>query len=167
MTFLDWGALVVGGGLMTSGVRAIRRGEAYVPERHEGASAVRLGWLWLGLGGLFVHAHDLVRVADFADIRRQAIARDLGADSRLIAMQLKTNAFAAVTVGLNLAADDRRHRFGQFLDPRHRLGVKTDESHRAAGVFQRAPDKPGAIGRLRTFLHPKDRFLFFQSIANT
>ena len=54
MTFLDWGALVVGGGLMTSGVRAIRRGEAYVPERHEGASAVRLGWLWLGLGGLFV-----------------------------------------------------------------------------------------------------------------
>jgi hypothetical protein len=54
VTFLDWGALVVGGGLMTSGVRAIRRREAHVPERYEGAGAVRLGWLWLGLGGLFV-----------------------------------------------------------------------------------------------------------------
>jgi len=39
---------------MASGVRAIRRREAHVPERYEGASAARLGWLWLGLGGLFV-----------------------------------------------------------------------------------------------------------------
>ena len=54
MTFLDWGALVVGGGLMACGARALRRREVYVPERCEGGSAVRLGWLWLGLGGLFV-----------------------------------------------------------------------------------------------------------------
>jgi len=72
--------------------------------------------------GLFVHAHDLVRVADFADIRRQAIARDLGADSRLIAMQLKTNAFAAVTVDISLYAP---HHDGRPMVPAH--GVERDQ----------------------------------------
>ena len=56
MGFLDWAALILGAGLIGSGVRAIRRRQASVPERHEGQSAVRLGWLWIGLGALFVLA---------------------------------------------------------------------------------------------------------------
>jgi hypothetical protein len=56
MGFIDWAALIVGGALIASGVRAIRRRQASVPERYEGESAVRLGWLWIGLGALFVLA---------------------------------------------------------------------------------------------------------------
>jgi len=56
MGFFDWAALIVGGGLVFSGVRAIRRREAHVPERYEGAAAVNLGWLWLALGALFLAA---------------------------------------------------------------------------------------------------------------
>jgi cell division protein FtsW (lipid II flippase) len=56
MSFLDWAALILGVGLIASGVRAIRRRQASVPERYEGHAAVRLGWLWIGLGALFVLA---------------------------------------------------------------------------------------------------------------
>ena len=53
MTFLDWAALMVGATLIASGVGAIRRRQARVPEQYEGESAVRLGWLWIGLGTVF------------------------------------------------------------------------------------------------------------------
>ena len=56
MGFFDWAALIVGAGLIASGVRAIRRRQARVPEEYKGDSAVRLGWLWIGLGALFVLA---------------------------------------------------------------------------------------------------------------
>ncbi len=56
MGFIDWAALIVGAALIASGVRAIRRRQASVPEQYEGESAVRLGWLWIGLGALFVLA---------------------------------------------------------------------------------------------------------------
>jgi hypothetical protein len=56
MDFIDWAAVVVGGGLIASGVRAIRRRRASVPEEYEGQSAFYLGWLWIGLGALFVLA---------------------------------------------------------------------------------------------------------------
>jgi hypothetical protein len=54
MGFFDWAALVIGAGLIFSGVRAIRRREANVPEQYQGESAVRLGWLWIVLGSLFI-----------------------------------------------------------------------------------------------------------------
>jgi len=54
MDFLDWAALILGSALIGSGVRAIRRSQVNVPELREGESAVRLGWLWIGLGVLFV-----------------------------------------------------------------------------------------------------------------
>ena len=56
MGFIDWAALIVGAGLIASGVRAIRRRQTRVPEEYTGESAVRLGWLWIGLGALFVLA---------------------------------------------------------------------------------------------------------------
>jgi hypothetical protein len=56
MGFLDWAALIIGAGLIASGVRAIRRRQARVPEESLGDRAVRLGWLWIGLGALFVLA---------------------------------------------------------------------------------------------------------------
>jgi hypothetical protein len=56
MAFMDWAALILGVGLIAGGVRAIRRRQARVPERYEGQAAVRVGWLWIGLGGLFVLA---------------------------------------------------------------------------------------------------------------
>jgi len=56
MGFFDWAALIIGAGLVVSGVRAIRRCQANVPEQYEGARAVRLGWLWVGLGTLFMLA---------------------------------------------------------------------------------------------------------------
>ena len=56
MGFLDWAALIVGVGLIASGVRAIRRRKANVPELYEGGRAVRLGWLWIGFGVLFILA---------------------------------------------------------------------------------------------------------------
>jgi len=56
MGFIDWAALIVGTGLIARGVRAIRRRQARVPEEYKGESAVRLGWLWIGLGALFVLA---------------------------------------------------------------------------------------------------------------
>jgi hypothetical protein len=52
MGFLDWAALIVGTGLIAGGVRAIPRRQAGVPERYEGEGAVRLGWIWIGLGTL-------------------------------------------------------------------------------------------------------------------
>jgi hypothetical protein len=52
--FLDGMALLLGAGLMFSGVRAIRRREVEAEGHHEGAGAVRLGWLWFVLGALFV-----------------------------------------------------------------------------------------------------------------
>jgi hypothetical protein len=54
MNFLDWGALIVGVGLIISGVRAIYRRQTNVPELYEGNRAVSLGWLWIGLGALFI-----------------------------------------------------------------------------------------------------------------
>ena len=54
MNFLDWAALIVGIGLVASGVRAIRRRQVNIPEQHEGQYAVRLGWIWIGLGVLFI-----------------------------------------------------------------------------------------------------------------
>ena len=56
MGFLDWAALIVGAALIASGVRAIRRRKANVPELYEGERAVRLGWLWIGFGVLFILA---------------------------------------------------------------------------------------------------------------
>ncbi len=56
MGFLDWAALILGAGLIASGARAIRRRRASAPEQWEGKSAVRLGWLWIALGFLFVLA---------------------------------------------------------------------------------------------------------------
>jgi hypothetical protein len=56
MGFFEWAALVVGAGLISAGVRAIRRRLVNTPERREGGRAVRLGWLWIGLGTLFVVA---------------------------------------------------------------------------------------------------------------
>jgi hypothetical protein len=56
MNFFDWAALIIGAALIVSGVRAIRRRQASVPEQYEGESAVRLGWLWIGMGVLFVLA---------------------------------------------------------------------------------------------------------------
>ncbi len=56
MHLLDWVAVIVGSGLIASGVRAIRRREAKVPEQYLGAGAVRLGWLWVTLGTLFIAA---------------------------------------------------------------------------------------------------------------
>jgi hypothetical protein len=54
MGFFDLGALIVGAGLIYSGARAILRRQANVPELCKGERAVRLGWLWVGLGLLFV-----------------------------------------------------------------------------------------------------------------
>jgi hypothetical protein len=54
--FLDGAALIVGAALIITGIRAIRRRRADVPEPYEGAGAVRLGWLWIGLGVLFILA---------------------------------------------------------------------------------------------------------------
>jgi hypothetical protein len=56
MGILEWAALIVGGGLIVSGVRAIRRRQADVPEPILGKNAVRLGWLWVGLGVVFMLA---------------------------------------------------------------------------------------------------------------
>jgi hypothetical protein len=51
MSFLDGAALIVGAALIISGVRAIRCRRAEVSEADEGSGVVRLGWLWIGLGG--------------------------------------------------------------------------------------------------------------------
>jgi hypothetical protein len=56
MGFFDWAALIVGTGLIAGGVRAIGRGRVSAPERDQGEGAVRLGWVWIGLGALFVLA---------------------------------------------------------------------------------------------------------------
>ena len=54
MSFLEWAALIVGGGLIASGARAVWQRRASVPERIDGGRAVALGWLWISLGALFV-----------------------------------------------------------------------------------------------------------------
>jgi hypothetical protein len=56
MGFLDWAAMIIGIVLIASGVRAIRKRQVRVPEQYEGERAVRIGWLWIGLGGLFMLA---------------------------------------------------------------------------------------------------------------
>jgi hypothetical protein len=56
MTFLDWATLGMGTVLIGSGVRAIVRRKANVPETYEGSSAVGLGCLWIALGALFLIA---------------------------------------------------------------------------------------------------------------
>jgi hypothetical protein len=56
MDFLDWAGLIIGAGLIVSGIRTIRRRRTCVPELYEGERAVRLGWLWIGMGTLFVLA---------------------------------------------------------------------------------------------------------------
>jgi hypothetical protein len=56
MGFLEWAALILGAGLITGGVRAIRRQKVQVPEEYTGDRAVRLGWLWIGLGAVFILA---------------------------------------------------------------------------------------------------------------
>ena len=52
--FLNGAALLLGSGLMFSGLRAIRRRQVEAEGHREGAAAVRLGWLWFVLGALFV-----------------------------------------------------------------------------------------------------------------
>ena len=54
MNLFDWAALIIGVGLIISGVRAIYRRQANVPEKYEGSRAVSLGWLWIGLGVVFI-----------------------------------------------------------------------------------------------------------------
>jgi len=55
MTFLDFAALALGAVLIWGGVRAIRQRTTHAEgEDYEGASAVRLGWLWVALGAAFV-----------------------------------------------------------------------------------------------------------------
>jgi hypothetical protein len=56
VTFHDWAALILGAILIANGVSAIRRCKTGVPGWNEGKSAVRLGWLWLMLGTLFIFA---------------------------------------------------------------------------------------------------------------
>jgi len=56
MDFFDWAALIIGAGLIFSGVRAICRRRVNVPELYEGKGAISLGWLWIGLGTLFILA---------------------------------------------------------------------------------------------------------------
>jgi hypothetical protein len=53
---IEWGALIVGAGLIASGARAIYRRKAEVPETYEGSGAVNLGCLWIALGLSFVIA---------------------------------------------------------------------------------------------------------------
>ena len=55
-SFLYIAALLLGGGLLVSGIRAIYRRRAEVPETYTGNAAVRLGWLWLLMGSLFITA---------------------------------------------------------------------------------------------------------------
>jgi len=54
MVFHDWAALILGGGLIYSGVRGIQRKHVEIPEDVHGDAAVRLSWLWLALGMLFI-----------------------------------------------------------------------------------------------------------------
>lgn len=56
MDFFDWAALIIGAGLIASGVRAIYRRQANIPEEYKGEKAVRLGYLWVGLGIMFMLA---------------------------------------------------------------------------------------------------------------
>ena len=56
MTLLDWAGLIVGAGLIASGVYAIWKRRANVPEAYEGSKAVILGWVWITIGTTFVAA---------------------------------------------------------------------------------------------------------------
>lgn len=56
MDFLDWASLIIGSGLVLSGMIAIWKRKARTPEEYEGERAVWLGWLWIGLGALFILA---------------------------------------------------------------------------------------------------------------
>lgn len=67
MAFLDWAALLLGAWMIFGGVRAIRREHVEIPEDVDGAGAVRIGWLWIGLGAVFVAgvAFDIALVKSF------------------------------------------------------------------------------------------------------
>ncbi|MHB8156984.1 MAG: hypothetical protein ACYDEQ_06270 [Desulfocucumaceae bacterium] len=54
MDFFRWAALVLGGMLLFSGARAIRKRDANVVENIKGQKAVWLGWLWIAMGFLFL-----------------------------------------------------------------------------------------------------------------
>ncbi len=56
LPFLDMAAILLGGGLLVSGIRAIYRRRADAPETYTGSAAVRLGRLWLLMGSLFIAA---------------------------------------------------------------------------------------------------------------
>jgi len=56
MHFFDWAALIIGAGLIASGVRAVYRRQANIPEEYKGRKAVHLGYLWIGLGVMFMLA---------------------------------------------------------------------------------------------------------------
>ncbi len=56
MDFFDWAAFIIGAGLIASGVRAIYRRHANIPEEYKGKKAVHLGYLWIGLGVMFMLA---------------------------------------------------------------------------------------------------------------
>jgi len=70
----DGTALILGAALILCGVRAIRRRRAEVPEVYEGVGAVRLGWLWIGLGVLFILAvfFDISMLKDFSRLFLEA-----------------------------------------------------------------------------------------------
>ncbi len=53
MDYFRWAAIILGGMLVFSGVRSIRKRDANVVENITGQRAVRLGWLWIALGALF------------------------------------------------------------------------------------------------------------------
>lgn len=74
MEFIDWAAITLGIMLIFSGVRAIRRREAHVPERYQGSSAIGLGWLWIILGSLFICgiAFDIAPLKDLFRLFLQA-----------------------------------------------------------------------------------------------
>lgn len=54
MDLFRWAAIVLGGMLVFGGIRAIRKRDANVVENISGQKAVRLGWLWVSMGVLFL-----------------------------------------------------------------------------------------------------------------
>lgn len=56
LSFLDMAAILLGGGLLVSGIRAIYRRRAEVPKTYMGSAAVHLGGLWLIMGLVFIIA---------------------------------------------------------------------------------------------------------------
>ncbi len=54
MPYFDIVALIVGAGLIVSGILAVRRRRVNIPKEYVGARAVALGWVWVGMGVLFI-----------------------------------------------------------------------------------------------------------------